>query len=449
MPQTTIKTKQINKITVTPVVASGGEPDPSKIKGYEYIPLLYANIFLCAKKKSGKTNVIFNLLEHLAGPKTMVYLFASTVHKDATYAAIMKMLKKKNISFEANTAFFEKGKKSDMITDIISNSKDVEKTVVFEKTPKGKKLTVGEANLKSRQTSHKYTLEDLRQNYTEPWDKFYSTYTRIRGEPLKASTVRRALRRQGEMVIDEPGLDFAPPTYDKRTDPTQRKYRPVFGDPEVKLKRGVVFGDPAIKPYEEADFIDYADYQAPVRKHSGEMQAPEVIFVFDDLGGDLRHPAIAQLLKTNRHEKAKVILSSQYLTDLQPQSIKQLDYCMLFKAFGDDKLRKIYELFDFSVDYGKFADVYKYATEAPFSFLYIDVRTEQFRKNFNLKLSVSGTGQTNVNKELEKKKPETEATAKSKKSNKDSDEEVTNDTDDATDDENDNDQSHRKKSRRY
>ena len=38
--------------------------------------------------------------------------------------------------------------------------------------------------------------------------------------------------------------------------------------------------------------------------------APEYIFVFDDLGNDLRHPAITQLFKASRHYKAKVIVSS-------------------------------------------------------------------------------------------------------------------------------------------
>ena len=44
--------------------------------------------------------------------------------------------------------------------------------------------------------------------------------------------------------------------------------------------------------------------------------APEYVFIFDDLGSDLRHASITQLFKTSRHYKAKVIVSSQYVHDL-------------------------------------------------------------------------------------------------------------------------------------
>ena len=40
--------------------------------------------------------------------------------------------------------------------------------------------------------------------------------------------------------------------------------------------------------------------------------APEYIFVFDDLGNDLRHPSITQFFKTSRHYKANIYMT--YLT---------------------------------------------------------------------------------------------------------------------------------------
>ena len=36
--------------------------------------------------------------------------------------------------------------------------------------------------------------------------------------------------------------------------------------------------------------------------------SPEYVFIFDDLGNDLRNRSITQLLKTSRHYKAKVIV---------------------------------------------------------------------------------------------------------------------------------------------
>src|SRR4051812_31180254 len=66
--------------------------------------------------------------------------------------------------------------------------------------------------------------------------------------------------------------------------------------------------------------------------------APDIIFVLDDLSTELRYKSVATLLKSNRHYRCKVILSSQYLHDLEPQSIAQLDYMLLFGGQTLDKL---------------------------------------------------------------------------------------------------------------
>ncbi len=64
---------------------------------------------------------------------------------------------------------------------------------------------------------------------------------------------------------------------------------------------------------------------------------PEYVFIFDDLGSDLRHASITQLFKTSRHYKAKVIVSSQYVHDLSNSCIKNLDYTLIFKSFNREK----------------------------------------------------------------------------------------------------------------
>ena len=109
----------------------------------------------------------------------------------------------------------------------------------------------------------------------------------------------------------------------------------------------------------------------------------EYIFVFDDLGSAMRHQSIGTLLKTNRHYRAKVIISTQYLTDLQPAALKQLDYFLCFRSFSVDKLEDIHRHLDLSIDFPEFLRIYQYATAAPYSFLYVDVRHDKFRKNFN------------------------------------------------------------------
>jgi len=120
-------------------------------------------------------------------------------------------------------------------------------------------------------------------------------------------------------------------------------------------------------------------------KHRKEKKmSPEYVFVFDDLGAEMRNPAVNLLLKTNRHYRCKVILSSQYVNDLMPESLKQIDYFLLFGGHSIDKLEKIYKDADLPVTFDLFLQLYKNATENKFNFLYIDTRDIKFRKNFNV-----------------------------------------------------------------
>jgi hypothetical protein len=44
-------------------------------------------------------------------------------------------------------------------------------------------------------------------------------------------------------------------------------------------------------------------------------KASKIIFVFDDLSGELQTPSLTQLMKKNRWFRSKVIISSQYMLD--------------------------------------------------------------------------------------------------------------------------------------
>ena len=134
------------------------------------------------------------------------------------------------------------------------------------------------------------------------------------------------------------------------------------------------------------------DFGVPVRALGGtstsakkikKIKPLEYIFIFDDLGSAMRHASIGNLLKTNRHYHAKVFISTQYITDLQPAALKQLDYFLCFRSFSEDKLEDIHRHLDLSIEFPEFLKIYRYATEKPYSFLYVDVRNDKFRKNFN------------------------------------------------------------------
>lgn len=120
MQQIEIQSQPINDIHIAPVVPNGGEPDLAKIKGSDFIPSLYANVFICAKKRSGKTNVIHAMIKHLVSPQTKVFIFASTVYKDKTWRVIRKMLDQEEVEYEAFTSFLDDDGSS-LIPDILKD----------------------------------------------------------------------------------------------------------------------------------------------------------------------------------------------------------------------------------------------------------------------------------------------------------------------------------------
>ena len=111
---------------------------------------------------------------------------------------------------------------------------------------------------------------------------------------------------------------------------------------------------------------------------------PDYIICLDDLGAELRDKALTQLMKTNRHYKALVIISSQHLNDLQPSALRQLGYVMLFARFSEDKQLELYQKLDITIPFEKFQEIYRDATKDKYSFLFIS-RAEgkdEFRKGF-------------------------------------------------------------------
>ena len=69
---------------------------------------LYSNIFLCAKKKSGKTSTVYKILKMCCNSKTNIIIFASTVNKDENWKKIVQRFSKTN-NVATYTSLFEDG----------------------------------------------------------------------------------------------------------------------------------------------------------------------------------------------------------------------------------------------------------------------------------------------------------------------------------------------------
>lgn len=107
------------------------------------------------------------------------------------------------------------------------------------------------------------------------------------------------------------------------------------------------------------------------------------VFIFDDLGED--NKKIPQkLFKTNRHHKIMNIVSSQYLNDLAPGAINNLDYVLMFSGQPENKLEELHKKLRLELTFEDFEKLYKEACEKNFDFFYIDKSKDKYRKNFEL-----------------------------------------------------------------
>jgi hypothetical protein len=138
----------------------------------------------------------------------------------------------------------------------------------------------------------------------------------------------------------------------------------------------------------EKKWGDESDDEEEEKPRRSKYQEPEYMFILDDLSTEIKNPSVAALLKINRHFHSKTILSSQFLNDLKPDARLQLDYYLLFKGLPRLKIDDVYSKADLSLPLDDFNKMYHFATEEPYSFLYIDVRKDKFRRNFNTSINI-------------------------------------------------------------
>ena len=110
-----ISLKKINDISVIPLDIK--TINPEKIKGYAMIPELYANIYMVAHKKSGKTTAIFNILKTCADKRTHLIFFGSTIYNDASYVSMFKYFKKQGNQITKFTSIIHE--KNDQLKKIL------------------------------------------------------------------------------------------------------------------------------------------------------------------------------------------------------------------------------------------------------------------------------------------------------------------------------------------
>jgi hypothetical protein len=97
-----INDKTIKKINIPTI-------ETANILGSDLFPSLYANILILAKKNSGKSTVIYNILKECADKDTHIIIFSATHQKDATWGAIKEYLEKNEIKSTFHDDIIEDG----------------------------------------------------------------------------------------------------------------------------------------------------------------------------------------------------------------------------------------------------------------------------------------------------------------------------------------------------
>jgi hypothetical protein len=310
---------KINDTVVKPV-KTGKEKDTRLPKGFKMFPEPYPNVGIIAKKKSGKTNVVVNIVKACADKDTHVFVLASTANKDPMFLALKKWCKKHEIPYHAQTEIKtvdELGKKQDF----------------FEKFMR----EMGEGDSEEDETES----EDEEAKHPR-----MSNYGQINEESCSDTDYSSSEDDEYEKL-----------NYGKKFDRQDPKFIKNKGSIQPK------------KPY----------------------ITPEVIIITDDLSNELKTPSLRAFFKRNRHYRCLNIVSTQWLQDLLPESLKQFDNLLLFKGLTLEKLEKVKDDADLSIDIDRLSAIYRSATERPFSFLYIDTRLEQYRRNFNERYNVPVT----------------------------------------------------------
>lgn len=264
---------------IKPLITGLGN-DPSKVKFGNVFSNPYNTTFLCAKRKSGKTSVLAEILDKTSNKNTTFWIFCPTTNIDDNWKEILKRLEKKGSIVN--------------VFDSIMEGKQNQLNTIIDTLAKG-----GEEE------------EDVK--------------------PIKPV---KKLIYDGNNEKDANGQD---------TNKKERKSKKI---------------------------------------------SPEHIFVMDDLSHELKNPALYKLLKNGRHLKASVYLSFQYPNDLLPQGWKNCEYAICFKSFSEDKLEHIHKHLDLTIPIEKFIELYNYVMkENGYDFLFIDVKNEKYRKNFNKTLN--------------------------------------------------------------
>eukprot|EP00732_Lithocolla_globosa_P000103 Lithocolla_globosa_v1_NODE_19_length_9697_cov_21.310620.p4 type:complete len:283 gc:universal NODE_19_length_9697_cov_21.310620:3703-4551(+) len=118
--------KHINSVTVKPIQVPTVPLE--NVRGSDLFPSLFSNIFICSKKRSGKTSTIATILKKCADKNSKVVVFCSTMDKDDNWVAIRNYLDKKKIPNDFFSSIHENNALAQLIDEMSQTQSEDEES---------------------------------------------------------------------------------------------------------------------------------------------------------------------------------------------------------------------------------------------------------------------------------------------------------------------------------
>jgi hypothetical protein len=113
-----IKENTLNNISIKPLV-NANALDESKVKGGKMFSDPYNVTYLCARRKSGKTSVIAEILKKTSDKKTTFWLFVPTSRVDESWKTIIKLLEDRGNTVNVFDSIMEG--KTNLLDEIVAD----------------------------------------------------------------------------------------------------------------------------------------------------------------------------------------------------------------------------------------------------------------------------------------------------------------------------------------
>lgn len=112
--------------------------DTRPVLGAQLFAEAEPNVFIVARKKSGKSTIIWNIIKHRANKHTKIIAFCSTLYKDDVWYALRKFCDVNDIPFEGHESIEEDGVNhiEDLVIQLAEEAKLRERREALGKTKK-------------------------------------------------------------------------------------------------------------------------------------------------------------------------------------------------------------------------------------------------------------------------------------------------------------------------